>query len=156
MALRPTARAAGRAARTTTRARPRGATGGALACALLSGVLLATGVTPALAFDDGDYCVLAQQLAIAAEKDIGIWIDRTTRNAGMVVSCDRRIIEYRRFTYSSAASMTDAWKARTGADWNRTHCGSAVWKDAIGRGWKITLSETAADGSSITFTAQCL
>jgi hypothetical protein len=152
MALRPT----GRAVRTTTRARAQAATGGALACALLRGVLVTVGATPALALDDGDYCVLAQQLAIAAEKDIGIWIDRTTRNAGMVVACDRRIIEYRRFTYSSAASMTDAWKARKGVEWNRTQCGSAVWKDAIGRGWKITLSETAADGTSITFTAQCL
>jgi hypothetical protein len=128
-----------------------------LALALLRGVLLlTTGATSALALDDGDYCVLAQQLAIAAEKDIGIWIDRMTRNAGMVVSCDRRIVEYRRFTYSSAASMTDAWKARMGADWSRMHCGSAIWKDAIGRGWKITLSETAADGTSVTFTAQCL
>ena len=156
MALRPTARAVGRAAGTTTRARPRGATGGAVACALLRGVLLTAGVTPALALDDGDYCVLAQQLAIAAEKDIGIWIDRTTRNAGMVVSCDRRIIEYRRFTYSPSASMSDAWKARKGADWNRTHCDSAIWRDAIGRGWKIVLSETAADGASVTFTARCL
>jgi hypothetical protein len=149
-------RLTGRAARRTMRARPQVATGGALACALLRGALLTTGVAPALALDDGDYCVLAQQLAIATEKDIGIWIDRTTRNAGMVVSCNRRIIEYRRFSYTSAASMTDAWKARKGAEWNRTHCASAVWKDAIGRGWKITLSETAADGTSIAFTAQCL
>jgi len=119
-------------------------------------LLLTIGTTPASGLDDGDYCVLAQQLALAAEKDIGIWIDRSTRNAGMQVSCDRRIIEYRRFTYSPSASMTDAWKARKGADWNRMHCDSAVWKDAIGRGWRIILSETAADGASVTFTANCL
>jgi hypothetical protein len=159
MALRTTPRAVGRAARTPARAprRPRSAPGGALPCALLYGVLLLmVGATPVSALDDGDYCVLAQQLALAAEKDIGIWIDRSTRNAGMQVSCDRRIIEYRRFTYSPSASMTDAWKARKGADWSRTHCDSAIWRDAIGRGWKIVLSETAADGASVTFTAQCL
>ena len=31
-----------------------------------------------------------------------------------------------------------------------------IWREAIGRGWKIVLSETAADGASVTFTAQCL
>ena len=144
---------------TPARARRRlqSAPGGALACALLCGaLLLMIDVTPVSALDDGDYCVLARQLALAVEKDIGIWIDRSTRNAGMQVSCDRRIIEYRRFTYSPSASMTDAWKARKGADWNRTHCDSAIWRDAIGRGWKIVLSETAADGASVTFTARCL
>jgi hypothetical protein len=158
MALRPTPRAVGRAAGATARAclRPRSAPSGALSCALLFGALLLTLGAPVSALDDGDYCVLAQQLALAAEKDIGIWIDRSTRNAGILVACDRRIIEYRRFTYSPSASMTDAWKARKGADWNRTHCDSAIWRDAIGRGWKIILSETAADGASVSFTAQCL
>jgi hypothetical protein len=130
--------------------------GAAATFALLGAALfLGIGGAPALALDDRDYCVLAQQLAIAAEKDIGIWIDRMTRNGGMLVSCDRRTIEYRRFTYAPSATMTDAWKARKGADWNKMHCDSAIWRDAIGSGWKIILSETAADGARVTFTAQC-
>src|SRR6516162_2994623 len=44
---------------------------------------------PATALDDRDICVLAEQLALAAERDVGIWIDRQTRNAGMVVSCQQ-------------------------------------------------------------------
>jgi hypothetical protein len=59
----------------------------------------------ALAFDDKQFCVATQQLAIAAEKDIGIWIDRVTRNAGIVVPCDRKLVEFTRFTYATSASM---------------------------------------------------
>ena len=53
------------------------------------------------------------------------------------------------------AFMTAAWNARKGADWNATHCASAVWKDAILHGWKVMLSETSADGGQASFTARC-
>jgi hypothetical protein len=112
-------------------------------------------VAPALALEDRDICVLAQQLAAAAEKDIGIWIDRATRNAGMRVSCATRTIEYRRFTYTLSAAMTEAWKTRKADDWNATHCGSPIWRDAILGGWRIILNETAADGGQVQFTARC-
>ena len=121
---------------------------GVVCCLLL-------GVAPALALDDKDFCVSAQQLAIAAEKDVGVWIDRLTRNAGMVVACDRKTIQFTRFTYAPSASMNDAWKASKGADWNAVHCNSRIWNEAIANGWKIVLSQTAADGGQVTITAQC-
>jgi hypothetical protein len=129
---------------------------GALArLSLCAAAVAALGAPPARALDDRDICVLAEQLAQAAERDVGIWIDRLTRNAGMVVSCKQMTIEYRRFSYAPATAMTAAWKARKGADWNATHCASAVWKDAILRGWKVMLSETSADGGQASFTARC-
>ena len=84
------------AIRSATRVRPIGvaAIELGLACCLL------LGMAPALALDDKEFCVSAQQLAIAAEKDVGVWIDRVTRNAGMVVSCDRKTVQFTRFTYS--------------------------------------------------------
>jgi hypothetical protein len=112
-------------------------------------------VAPVLALEDRDICVLAQQLAAAAEKDVGNWIDRVTRHAGMLVSCATRTVEYRRFTYTPSAGMTEAWKARKADDWNATHCGSPIWRDAILGGWRIILSETAADGGQVAFTARC-
>jgi hypothetical protein len=110
---------------------------------------------PALALDDRDFCVLAQQLAIAAEKDVGIWIDRVTRSAGMAVFCDRKTVEFTRFTYAPSSSMNDAWKASKTADWNATHCSSPVWGEAIRGGWKVVLSQTSADGGQVRITAQC-
>jgi hypothetical protein len=121
---------------------------GVLACFL-------TGPPPASALDDRDFCVLAQQLAIAAEKDVGVWIDRVTRSAGMAVSCDRKTVEFTRFTYAPSSSMNEAWKQSKAADWNATHCSSPVWGEAIRGGWKVVLSQTSADGGQVTITAQC-
>src|SRR5207248_2927708 len=61
---------------------------------------------PADAFDDKQFCAAVQQVALAAEKDIGAWIDRITRNAGMRIVCDRKLVEFIRFTYAASASMT--------------------------------------------------
>jgi hypothetical protein len=110
---------------------------------------------PALGLDDKDFCAVAQQLAIAAEQDVGSWVDRVTRNAGMAVACDRKVVEFTRFTYASSASMDAVWKERKAADWNATHCASAVWAEAIRGGWKIALSVTAADGGHVSLHAQC-
>lgn len=132
-----------------------GAMAGCLLRAVVRAALLLAAASPALAASDSEVCVVAQQLAAAAEKDVGVWIDRVTRNGGMVVACDRRTVEYRRFSYAPSSAMTDAWKAGKAADWSATHCSSVVWKEAIAAGWKVVLSQTAADGGHVTFTAQC-
>jgi hypothetical protein len=123
---------------------------------LLASYLLATvAAGPALAFQDREFCVVAQQLAAAAEKDIGVWIDRTTRNAGMAVSCEKKIVEFTRFTYVPAASMDQAWKERKGSDWSAIYCSSAVWNEAIRNGWKVVLSQNSADGGRVLIAAKC-
>lgn len=123
---------------------------------LVAGMIgVAVGAPCASAQDDRELCVSAQQLALAAEKDVGVWIDRQTRNAGMVVSCDSKTVQFTRFTYAPSAAMNEAWKERKAADWNAVHCNSPIWKDAIANGWKIVLSQTAADGGQATITAQC-
>src|SRR5262245_21017840 len=106
----------------------------AMVCSLL---LLAP--HPASAFSDSDFCVVAQQLATATQADVCVWIDRQTRNAGMAVTCDRKTVEFTRFTYAPAASMDPAWRERKTADWSALHCASPVWKEAIRNGWKVLL-----------------
>ncbi len=118
-------------------------------------VLLLATAAPAFAFEDREFCVVARQLAMAAEKDIGVWIDRVTRKAGMAVSCDKKTVEFIRFTYAPSAAMDQAWKERKAADWNAIHCGSAVWNEAIRNGWKIVLSQTSADGGKALIAAEC-
>jgi hypothetical protein len=56
--------------------------------------------TPAGALDDRDFCSAAKQFAIAAEQDVGLWLDRVTRNGGMEVWCDRKMVVFKRFTYA--------------------------------------------------------
>jgi hypothetical protein len=125
------------------------------AFAVLHSLGLLAPVAPAFAFQDREFCVVAQQLAIAAEKDIGVWIDRTTRNAGMAVSCEKKTVEFTRFTYAPSASMDQAWKERKAADWNAVHCASPVWSEAIHNGWKIVLSQNSADGARVLIAARC-
>lgn len=121
-----------------------------LRCAFL---LAAT--IPASAFSDREFCIVAQQLATATQGDVGVWIDRQTRNAGMAVSCDRRTVEFTRFTYAPSAAMDAAWKQRKGADWNAVHCASAVWNEAVRNGWKVVLVQASADGGRVTIAAEC-
>ena len=116
-------------------------------------VLVSSGA--ARAFDDRDFCSAAAQLALAAEQDIWLWLDRVTRNGGMSVWCDRKTVEFKRFTYASSVSMTNEWKARKASEWNAAQCGSALWGEAIRQGWKVDLSVTAADGGRATFSAKC-
>ncbi|HWB44084.1 MAG TPA: hypothetical protein VG900_01485 [Hyphomicrobiaceae bacterium] len=118
-------------------------------------VLLAGLTRPALAIDDRDFCEVAKRVAAASAQDIGNWTDRVTRNAGMVVTCEKKRVEFRRFTYEPSSAMTADWKARKATDWNATHCASAVWKDAILNGWKIVLSITPVDRRQVELVAQC-
>ena len=85
---------------------------------LVLAVLGSAALAPAAAFDDHDFCVTARQMASAAEGDVGTWLDRSTRNAGVYVSCETRAVEFRRFTYEPASSMDAAWKSRTGQTWS--------------------------------------
>jgi len=101
------------------------------------------------------FCAAARQIAIAADKDVGIWIDRVTRNAGMMVACDKKAVEFTRFTYLPAASMTDQWKAAKAWDWNSLRCNSELWREAIDNGWSTVLNVVTADGGRATFKAQC-
>ena len=110
---------------------------------------------PEGALDDRDFCSAAKQFAVAAEQDVGLWLDRVTRNGGMEVWCDRKMVVFKRFTYAPSASMTVEWKARKAAEWNAAHCGSLLWDEAIRQGWRVDLSVTAADGGQATFSANC-
>jgi hypothetical protein len=110
---------------------------------------------PAIAFDDSAFCVAAQQFALAANQDIGLWIDRTTRSGGMVVSCDTKRVEFKRFTSVSSVSISGSWKDRKAEEWNASHCNSPIWAEAIRNGWQIALRLMATDGGQLELNARC-
>ena len=114
-----------------------------------------TALAPAYAFDDKEFCAAAQQFARAAATDIDQWLDRTTRNGGMAVSCDAKLVEFRRFVHASLSVMNESWKQRQAHVLSSTHCNNPIWKDAIGNGWRIALSITTTDGSRMLIPAQC-
>src|SRR5262245_25702752 len=118
-------------------------------------VVVLAAARSAFAFDDRDFCVAVSQLALAADKDIGLWIDRVTRNGGIALSCDRKLVEFKRFTYASSALLNEAWRERTSTQWSASHCGSPIWGDAIRNGWNVVLVVSSADGARIALNAQC-
>ena len=124
-------------------------------CLLAAAVISFTPRVPALAFDDSEFCQAAQQFAVAENRDVGLWIDRTTRNAGMTVTCETKVVEFKRFTYALSSSMSDAWKERKAAEWNARHCNNPVWSDAIRSGWKILFTTTSVDRKSASIIAEC-
>jgi hypothetical protein len=117
--------------------------------------IVMTASAPAHAFADRDFCTAAKQFAIAAEQDVGNWLDRLTRNGGMGVWCDEKLVEFKRFTYAPSSSMTAEWKSRKAAEWSAAQCSSELWGEAIRQGWKVQLSVTASDGGQAAFNAKC-
>ena len=67
--------------------------------------ILAAASTSASAFSDQDFCSAARQFATAIERDVGIWVDRTTRNAGVGVFCERRSVEFWHFTFHTLVHL---------------------------------------------------
>ena len=110
---------------------------------------------PALAYDDREFYVAVQEFARAANKDIGLWIDRTTRNDGVTASCNTRIVEFKRFINVRLASVDRSWHEGKAEEWNKRHCGNPIWTEAIRSGWKIELSITATDGRHVSLRARC-
>jgi hypothetical protein len=110
---------------------------------------------PAAAFDDEDFCAAAKQLARASEADVGTWIDRMTRNGGVRVACETRVVEFLRFTYEMPSTTDSAWKARAAQGWNSARCASPLWREAVLNGWKVTLSIWSARGDRFSFEAAC-
>ena len=113
--------------------------------------ILAAAPTLTSAFSDQDFCSAARQFATAIERDVGIWVDRTTRNAGVGVFCERKSVEF----WQTSASMDEAWQRHKAGDWNTKQCASLTWGDAIRNGWRIDLVVTSADGRRVAFAARC-
>jgi hypothetical protein len=117
--------------------------------------VILTPQAPALSFDDGEFCVAAQQLALAANNDVDLWLDRVTRNDGVSVSCEKRLVEFKRSVRGTGTSLDQSWRERKGGEWNDTHCHNRIWSEAILNGWNIAASFTASDGARVTIRAHC-
>jgi hypothetical protein len=113
---------------------------------------LALACASAAAFDHNQFCEATSQFARAQRINIGTWIDRTTRNDGMEVFCDRKIVHFKR--YSSARSMSDAWKQSRTDEWSGATCKSNTWREAIDNGWLVSATVTTASGERVWFACQ--
>ena len=119
--------------------------------ATLLGAVLAC-ASAAAAFDHEQFCQATSQFARSTRINVGTWIDRTTRNDGVEVFCDRKIVHFKR--YSSARSINDAWKQSKTEEWSSGTCTSNMWREAIDNGWLVSSTVTTASGERVWFACQ--
>jgi hypothetical protein len=79
---------------------------------------------PAVDAREGDraYCLELTHRAVRANAQAGKWLDRVRRHDGVVVQCDDKRIEFRRFVTAAPDRMGDDWEEREEKAWNVTQC----------------------------------
>jgi hypothetical protein len=81
--------------------------------------------------------------------------DRNTRHDGVVVDCESRTLETRRFLNADRDAMRQGWEAWKEREWNAVYCNDEPWREAIENGWKIISALTFRTGEQVLFVAEC-
>jgi hypothetical protein len=119
-------------------------------CAVLATVV----VGQALAFDNTQFCQAATHLARVAAGDVGTWVDRTTRNDGVEIACDRKLVHFKRTSSAPASTVRGTWKDTKTLEWQGAYCANPIWREAIDNGWLISATVTTSTGERIFFGCQ--
>ena len=121
-------------------------------CVVIGSVLAVMAVgfalTPARAFEDTQFCLAIREMTRSAA-DIGTWHDRVTRNDGVEISCERKLVHFKRHYSVSANALQGTWKERKAQEWEGTTCNRSLWRDAIDNGWIISATLTTVTGERL-------
>ena len=104
-----------------------------LAAAAAAGAAL----TSAHAFEDSQFCLAIREMTRSAA-DVGTWHDRVTRNDGIEISCERKLVHFKRHYSVSAGALQGPWKERKAREWEGTTCNRSLWRGGSGNGWGIS------------------
>jgi hypothetical protein len=107
----------------------------------LAAIAAAAADTPARAFEDTQFCLAIREMTRSAA-DIGTWHDRVTRNDGIEISCERKLVHFKRHYSVSANALRGEWKERKVQEWEGTTCNRSLWREAIDNGWIISATLT--------------
>lgn len=110
--------------------------------------------TPARAFDNTQFCQAVGQLTRAAKRDIGTWINRTTRNDGVELFCDRKLVHFKRYASTQGSGLREAWREARTEEWRSTTCINPIWREAVDNGWIISTTVTTATGEKVWFACE--
>jgi hypothetical protein len=112
-------------------------------------VLAAAVGDPALAFDNTQFCLAVREITRYAEGDVGTWTDRVTRNDGVEVACERKLVHFKRYFRAPAGSLQDAWKDRKVEEWQSAYCQRSIWREAVDNGWIVASTITTSTGERL-------
>jgi uncharacterized protein with NRDE domain len=115
-----------------------------LAAAVAAGAAL----TSAHAFEDSQFCLAIREMTRSAA-DVGTWQDRVTRNDGIEISCERKLVHFKRYYSVSAGALQGPWKERKAQEWEGATCNRSLWREAIDNGWIISATLTMVTGERL-------
>jgi hypothetical protein len=118
-------------------------------------ITLAVISPPALPFDQDDFCNSVTEAAQRMNARRGRWLDRSTRHDGVVVDCEARTLEAKRFVNADSDDMREGWEGRKQRQWNASYCNHESWREAIDNGWSIISTLTFRNGEQAVFVAEC-
>ena len=103
-------------------------------------------------FDDHAFC--AQMQASAARDDTrpGTIIDRKTTHGGVLVDCERRLVDMRTML---DRRVTKAWLRTQQRYWGDDMCAEPAVSEATSNGWKVTATIVANGKTIAIFEARC-
>ncbi len=84
-----------------------------------------------------------------------VWMDPITRLDGVVVSCDRRMVEFNYHLDAMPTDLRDGWEGRKQSDWNASWCKDWHLREWIKRGGRITAVFSFANGGQVRLVAGC-
>jgi hypothetical protein len=116
-----------------------------------SSALAAAASTDAHAFDSNQFCQAVNQLVRAAAGDVGTWVDRTTRNDGVEIACDRKLVHFKRSSSAPVGTLRGSWREAKTREWQGAYCASPIWREAVDNGWLISTTVTTTTGERIWF-----
>ncbi len=126
-----------------------------LLIAIGAGIILgAAASAPLHAFDNTQFCQAVGQVTRAATRDVGTWINRTTRNDGVEIFCDRKLVHFKRYVSTPGSGTRDAWRESKTEEWRNITCTNALWREAVDNGWIISATVTTVTGEKVWFACQ--
>jgi hypothetical protein len=120
-----------------------------LSPAILAAVLLAVGASPARAFDDEQFCIAVKEFVRSATGDVGTWMDRVTRNDGVEIGCDTKVVHFKRYYSAPASALKEGWRERQADTWESATCRRPMWREATDNGWVVSATLTTVTGERL-------
>jgi hypothetical protein len=108
---------------------------------------------PCLSFDEDEFCAAVTDIARRMNARKGKWLDRSTRHDGVVVDCEAKTVEAKRFLNADPAAMREGWQTRKQREWNSAYCNDEPWREAIENGWSVVSTLTFRTGDEVSFVA---
>jgi|SRR5215475_4592185 len=116
---------------------------------LAAAALLAVWASPARAFDDEQFCVAVKEFVRSATGDVGTWTDRLTRNDGVEIGCDRKVVHFKRYYSAPASALKEGWRERQAETWESATCKGLLWREATDNGWVVSATLTTVTGERL-------